>query len=131
MAADDLPDIDPEALARAEAALARLSSSYLSWAEADIRALTDCFARVEADRGTAPLAELFAIAHDMKGQAGTFGYPLVTRIGQALCRLIEQDPTATLRIGAHVAALTRVVDERLEGEGGETGRSLLMALGIE
>ena len=131
MAANPPPDIDPEALARAEAALEGLSSRYLSWAEADIRALTECFARIEARSGTAPLAELFAIAHDIKGQAATFGYPLLTRIGQALCRLIERDPAATAEIGAHVAAMAQVVRGRLEGDGGAAGRRLLAELGVE
>jgi HPt (histidine-containing phosphotransfer) domain-containing protein len=131
MAAEGVPpDIDTEVLARAEAALAHLSASYLSWAEADIRSLTACYARLEAESGDAPLADLFAIAHDMKGQAATLGYPLLTRIGHALCRQIESAPEAVAVIGAHVAALARVVDERMEGDGGEAGRSLLAELGI-
>jgi len=130
MATDELPDLDPAALANAEAAVARLAAAYLSWAEADIRALTACFARLEAASSPDTLAELFAVAHDMKGQGATFGYPLVTRIAQALCRRIEQDPDAVAAIGAHVAALARVVGDRLMDDGGEVGRRLLEDLGL-
>jgi len=130
MAIDDLPALDPAALASAEAAVARLGAAYLTWADADIRALTACFARLDDASSPDAMADLFAIAHNMKGQGTTFGYPLVTRIAQALCRLIEQAPDAVAAIGAHVAALARVVGERLEGDGGEAGRSLLEDLGL-
>ena len=130
MAAADLPDLDPADLANAEAALARLANSYVTWAEGDVRKLTECFARLEAEGGADPLATLFAVAHDMKGQGATFGYPLLTRIGQALCRLIEHEPDSIAAIGAHVAALARVVGERMTGDGGEAGQSLLTRLGL-
>jgi len=126
--ADDLPDIDPDDLAKADAALAALATAYLSWAENDVQAARACFARLPGPSGPAALAELYAIIHDMKGQGSTFGYPLVTEIGQALCRLIKTHPSAIGAIDSHLAALAQVVGERLEGDGGETGRHILAEL---
>ena len=35
---------------------------------------------------------LFRAAHDIKGQAGTFGFPVVAGVAESLCRLIEHTP---------------------------------------
>lgn len=132
---DDVSDLDPDGLARAEAALSRLSDSYLTWAEADCAALAACLADIAADP-TDPadgLWRLFRIAHDMKGQAGTFGYPLVTEIARRLCLAIESMPEpdgeGLDHIARHVAALAEVVASRLDGDGGARGRTLLDGLG--
>lgn len=126
---DDLPD--PDALARAEAALSRLSDDYLSWAEADCAMLRTCVTEIHAhpSEATDGLWRMFRVAHDMKGQAATFGYPLVTEIALRLCRRIEAtpepDPAALAVIARHVDALAEVVAGRLAGDGGESGREIL------
>lgn len=130
---DPLADLDPEALARAEAALQALSHHYLDWAEADLALLRAALAEVLAQPDQpAPLARLLTIAHDMKGQAATFGYPLITGIGESLCRLINETPTpdaATLaRLIGMVEAITEVLNHRLEGDGGAKGRDILARL---
>jgi HPt (histidine-containing phosphotransfer) domain-containing protein len=38
---------------------------------------------------------LFHAAHDIKGEAATFGYPAVASAADSLCRLIEHSPDAT------------------------------------
>lgn len=130
MAGDELPDISPEDLLRAEQALARLGNSYLNWADADAARLRACLDEMLAPGAdpAALLPRLFAISHDMKGQAATFGYPLVSELGNRLCRLIEAHPAPPPEMLDHMAALVdgiaRVVAERLEGDGGEVGREL-------
>jgi hypothetical protein len=133
----ELPQISPEALARAEAALAGLSQRYLDWATNDATRLRACIQ--DTLEGNIPLAtglpRLFTIAHDMKGQAATFGYPLVSELGNRLCRLIEanppSDPSVLPQIARLAQAMTRVIAERLEGDGGEAGRRLLVESGSE
>jgi len=125
--ADDIPDIDPAALARAEAALAALSERYLAWAGADVARLVAGLDGLRAGDGGS-LAEVFAIAHDIKGQAATFGYPLVTAIANRLCRLIEAGPADITAIAAHVDAIAAAVAQRLGGDGGDEGRRLLRRL---
>lgn len=125
------PELPPEVLAKAEAALAGLGERYLGWAEADCRRLRACFDEIVAagEEGGALLPHLFTISHDMKGQAATFGYPLVSELGNRLCRRIETEPSlspATLDgLGRLVDGICRVIAERLEGDGGEAGRRLL------
>ena len=128
---DHIPVLDPAALARAEAALANLSDRYLEWAEADLirleANLQDIFDRPK-DRPEL-LERLFGIAHDMKGQGGTFGYPLVSHLGNRLCRLVEAtstpSPEELERISRLVGAMGTVVRNRLAGDGGDEGRRLL------
>jgi len=36
--------------------------------------------------------EFFRAAHDIKGQAATFGYPLAAEVADSLCRLVEHAP---------------------------------------
>lgn len=131
--ADDgeLPDLPPDILAKAEAALAGLNDRYLAWAEADSARLRACIEEAGlagADR-RAVLARLFTIAHDMKGQAATFGYPLVTELGNRICRLVEAeaapDAETLRRLESLVEAIGGVVAGRLSGDGGEAGRRLL------
>jgi chemotaxis protein histidine kinase CheA len=125
---DDLPVIAPDALARAEAALAALAEGYLGWASADFQRLV---ASLDALRAGAPgqLEPLFRIAHDMKGQAGTFGYPLITHVANSLCRLIEHAPGDFPLMEAHVDAIGQIIDRKLDGECGEDGRRILRSLG--
>lgn len=124
-------DLDPEALARAEAALARLADRYLDWAEADLARLEATLAALLAEPGLQAehMAQLFLVAHDMKGQAATFGYPLVSELGNRLCRLIEtrQSPTQSGwdDVAALVAAIGEVIRRRLAGDGGIDGQRLL------
>lgn len=131
---DDLPGLDAASLARAEAALAGLSEDYLRWAEADATALAACLADLAAapDRSAECMARLFRVAHDMKGQAGTFGYPLVTTVAARLCRLVaatsHPDGPALDHITAHVEALAAIIADRLAGDGGEAGRAILRRL---
>ena len=64
----------------------------------------------------------------MKGQGETFDYPLVSQLGNALCRLLETAPppgsAGMEQVTALAAALGRVIRERLAGDGGEEGRRL-------
>lgn len=122
--------IPPDVLARAEAALSNIAERYIEWAMADLARLEA--AMEEARTGRASLDRLFPIAHDMKGQAGTFGYPLVTEIANRLCRLIDSDPRPDAAkqdtAAALVSAIGKVLRARLEGDGGEAGRHILNCL---
>ncbi|MGE5517354.1 MAG: peptide ABC transporter substrate-binding protein [Bacteroidota bacterium] len=129
-------EVDADALARAEAALAALDGDYLRWVQADVTALAGALAALRQSSGPQwqPSAErLYAIAHDIKGQGATFGYPLMSTLAQALCGLIVGAPgdrTVLARLGVLVAAMTEVVSTRLSGDGGQRGRDLLASLRV-
>jgi len=132
MAGDgELPELPPDILARAEAALAGLSGRYLEWAGADAARLRACLDEVRTPGADLAmlLPRLFTISHDMKGQAATFGYPLVSELGNRLCRLIEDepipDPEGVARLARLAEGMIQVIAQRLDGDGGAAGRALL------
>ncbi|CCG40196.1 Hpt domain-containing protein [Magnetospirillum molischianum] len=128
--------VDPEALKRAEAALAALEHIYIEWAEADCARLDAAWTAWVSgtDHDDSGLRRLFSVAHDMKGQAATFGYPLIGELGNRLCRLIEAVEAGEgglderTRLAALVAATGRVIRERISGDGGAVGAALLAGI---
>ncbi|MBE7636716.1 hypothetical protein GUA87_07645 [Sneathiella sp. P13V-1] len=68
------------------------------------------------------------IAHEMKGQGGTFGYPLVSTFGDSLYDFTG--PNAGLSdnhvqiIKAHVDAMKATINGRIQGDGGQIGQEL-------
>jgi HPt (histidine-containing phosphotransfer) domain-containing protein len=84
---------DAEAIARAEAALTELSAHFPRWMQEECSRLENACMRVKASgRLGAHRDDLFRAAHDIKGQASTFGYPLAAEAADSLCRLIEHAP---------------------------------------
>ena len=107
---------DDDPVARAEAALAELSSEFAGWMQAECE-------RLEAARQNAVQAgmtkqthdALFRAAHDIKGEAATFGYPKAAGIAESLCRLLEHTPEIERiplqLIDQHVDAVRAVIRE--------------------
>jgi chemotaxis protein histidine kinase CheA len=88
--ADDEID-DP--VARAEKALAGMSGEFRQWMEIEVERLAAAHAAILKD-GFAKTArdELFRAAHDIKGDAATFGFPPAAAVAESLCRIIEHAP---------------------------------------
>lgn len=110
-----------QTLARARAAVAALARDYINWARADIDACQKCLdqALARPDQREAHIRALFAVAHNIKGQGTSFGYPLMTRIGQSLCYLTRTersfgDGDLSL-IAAHLDALRHVLEKTPPG----------------
>jgi hypothetical protein len=76
--------------------------------------------------------ELHRIFHDMTGQAGLFGYPLLSSVAARFCgywrgvRHLGGHEKAVAR--AHVLAARFVLDRHLEGGGGEAGQAIIAKL---
>src|SRR5580704_13923651 len=89
-------DATDDPVARAEAALAELSSEFDSWMEAECTRLETARQTVKREGFTEKTHEkLFHAAHDIKGEAQTFGYPAVAGVANSLCRLLEHTPEIT------------------------------------
>jgi HPt (histidine-containing phosphotransfer) domain-containing protein len=86
-------DVIDDPVARAEAALADLSSEFTSWMDSECDRLEAARQDVKCQGFSKKTHEaLFRAAHDIKGEAGTFGYPAVVGVADSLCRLIEHTP---------------------------------------
>lgn len=105
-----------DAVARAEAALAQLSDEFGPWMAEECERLAAAFAALRRDGvSKASREELFHAAHDIKGDAATFGYPAAAQIADSLCRLIEHAPDLARvpdeLIANHVNAIQAIVRE--------------------
>ena len=84
-------ELDP--VARAEQALAELASEFAVWMEMECIRLDIARQQVRSGGWSQPNRDqLFRAAHDIKGQAATFGFPLIAPVAESLCRLIEHTP---------------------------------------
>ncbi|RME99612.1 MAG: Hpt domain-containing protein, partial [Alphaproteobacteria bacterium] len=97
------------AVANAETALKQLSINFDHWMASEVAKLLTAreMSKKAGFKGEA-LEQLFAVAHDLKGQAGTLGYPFAGEVCASLCRLVDARqqgrPTSPLLIDQHVDA---------------------------
>ena len=126
--------IDPKALEKAEEAIASLADSYLDSVADDIRKIDEAFAKLEAATGDRKeeLMGVFQEALNLKGQGGSFGYDLMTAIGNELCRFIEKldkaGPKEIEAIKLHIDSMKFVIGNDIKGTGGDTGVKMLTGL---
>lgn len=128
--------VDLEALEQAEKLIAGMQDSYLEWVEEDLaklQSLYDAAEKAEGDDRRKLLDGIFAVAHDVKGQGGSFDYPLMTVIGNQLCRFIEKQEGEVKAshmavVKVHIDALRVVISQRMSGDGGKTGDGLVRGL---
>jgi hypothetical protein len=128
-----LPALDQNAIARAEAALEQLSDQFGEWINEEAARLSEAWTNYEKSPGTHPAKyELHRRAHDLKGLAPTYGYPLVGRICASLCKLTGDEhgdinaPVALLK--AHVDAVKAAVSGKITGADHPVGLALATEL---
>lgn len=125
--------IDPSAIAKAEAALKSLSSNFAQWLADEVAKLDAARQRVRDEGVNAETMEsLYLRAHDLKGLGTTYEFPLITRIGASLCKLIddkEKRLTASLPlIDAHIDAIKAAVRDGIKTDDHPIGRVLIEEL---
>jgi HPt (histidine-containing phosphotransfer) domain-containing protein len=85
-------DLD-DPVGRAEEALAGLSGEFKDWMKVEADRLSSAYAAILKNGFNIKAAEeLFRAAHDIKGDAATFGYPSAAAAADSLCRVIEHAP---------------------------------------
>ena len=109
-------DLD-DPVGRAEKALAGLSGEFKNWMAIEADRLSAAHAVILRDGfNNDNCEELFRSAHDIKGDAATFGFPSAGAAAESLCRIIEHAPDldkvpADL-IRHHINAIQAIVRER-------------------
>src|SRR5258706_1587513 len=109
-------DLD-DPVARAEKALAGLSGEFKNWMGIEADRLSAAHAAILRNGFTKRAREeLFRAAHDIKGDAATFGYPSAGAAAESLCRVIEHAPdldeVPSELIAHHINAIQAIVRER-------------------
>jgi len=109
-------DLD-DPVERAEKALAGLSGEFKNWMTVEADRLSAAHAAILKNGYTDNnCQELFRAAHDIKGDAATFGYPSAGAAADSLCRIIEHAPelaeVPSDLIAHHINAIQAIVRER-------------------
>lgn len=113
-----LPALDQKAIARAEQALAKLSDQFGDWVQEELENLVNAWDAYEKGGGTeANKHELHRRAHDLKGLAPTYGYPLLGRACNSLCKLTSDEQRGLVAphslLAAHVQTAKALVRSKI------------------
>ncbi len=128
-----IPKLDAELLAKAEAAVEALKEGYREHLIAAGQRLAELRSAYAAGPDRLETArDLYASGHDLKGQAATFGYELVTEVADLLCDILRPGElvqvTALNVVDKHIETLLNLIDQDFQGSGGETGQAVLQHL---
>jgi len=132
---DDEISFDEVLMAQAMAALDDMAEDYPDWVSGLIDRLAEVHRRCvdTPEQRYQHFEQLHAIAHDMRGQGGTFGYQLISDFSDGLYEFTRTNTSTSDKnveiIKAPIDAMRVVIKDRVSGDGGETG-SLLKA-GLE
>jgi chemotaxis protein histidine kinase CheA len=108
-------------LARAEGVIAGLQGEFASGTEERLDRLAELFCRgwVACTTREAAVWEMRRIAHDLKGEAGTFGFELITEIAELFGAYLRETPAPHQRravVAGYIDAMNLVWDEQIEGD---------------
>jgi chemotaxis protein histidine kinase CheA len=124
--------IDMAALRRAEQAMEELKSEFADWLADDLQVLVAARADYAQQPDAQMRAALLRAAHDLKGQATTFSYPLISRVAGSLSKLIGELPeTAALPlslIDAHVNAILVIHKQAMQDNADDIALALCKEL---
>jgi HPt (histidine-containing phosphotransfer) domain-containing protein len=126
-------DSDDDPVARAEAALAQLSSEFSGWMESECVRLDKAREEVKATGFNKATHEaIFHAAHDIKGESATFGFPAVAAAAESLCRLLEHTPEIEKiphdLVDQHVDAVRAIIREYARSDASEVAAILTKRL---
>ena len=120
-------------IAQAEAAVAALSASYRGQLVADVETLSEIWASLEQGAAVNDvMSQLQSLAHNIKGQGGSFGYDLVTSVGASLCDYIRSGERKSVDelniVHAHIKILKMIAENDISGTVVDTGARIIAML---
>ena len=103
-----------ELISRAERAVDDLSHEFGDWLDEELERVEKAWASArDLSNREEQLSSLYTRAHDLKGLASTYGYPIISRFANSLCRLIATPTSREIApkalIDAHVKACRTAV----------------------
>jgi chemotaxis protein histidine kinase CheA len=121
--------LDVAAMKRAEAAMEDLKTEFAGWMNADVERLALCRNAYDANSNDDAKGDLYRASHDLKGQARTFEFPFAARIASSLCRMLDAEGPAPLKlVDAHVDAIRIVVARNMKDAGDPVSLALAKEL---
>lgn len=127
--------VDAQRLMTIQKVIEQRAESFLDWTKETVARLDlelDSAAKRKPGERRVPFNRINLIAHELRGQGTTFGYPLISAIAkhvfEATAHNFDRSDASLQLIRAHAKGLKQVVRDGLTGDGGEAGRALLDAL---
>ena len=133
---DGPPRLAGGALEKAMKEMKQAEEDYPDWV---LQTLTDLMADHKAmvddpDKGKRHklFKKISNVAHELKGQGGTFGYPLITIFGKSLNDFTLGEVSICDNqleiVKSHIDVMRAVINDRIAGDGGEIGNALVASL---
>lgn len=108
-----------------------MAEKYLGWAKADVGRIEELVHGLRANLSDeAAIDQVFKVVHGIKGQGSTFGYELMTEVGQVLSEYLKKRPSPLTAeqltvIEQHARAMKLILERKITGTGGEVGQKLV------
>lgn len=118
----------------AEAALGELKVEFDEWIREDIDRMEAALQAAEDNPAACEdsIKAIYDVGYDIKGHGATFEFPLLGLISDSLCSLIAESKIPTAQqlplIRLHVDAMRVVINESVDGAGGDQGKELIAML---
>lgn len=117
------------ALARAASIVGDAAGDFAASSNTELIRLEAALARAQADNNPEQHRDaLFGAAHEIRGQSGTFGYPLATAAGDAMCKFMAarqpMKPDDLQYLALYVQSVGAIFRNRLTDDGGAMGAEL-------
>ncbi len=128
--------IAKEALVRALQEMKKSQEDYPDWVRQTLNDLADDLKTAGEKNDVARqkhFKHIGQLAHELKSQGGTFGYPLISVFGKSLNEFTEKEVGYVTDdhleiVKAHIDLMRAVIKDRISGDGGNVGRELMMVL---
>lgn len=131
---DGPPKLDKGLLEKAEAAIQVMESDFPELARQYLDELKAHFESAKADPSGSKqeIRAILTLVMDLKGEAGSYGYQMISEIGELLRRYTQNLEALGARdlqvIPAHIQALEVVLRDKIKGDGGKVGRQIVANL---
>jgi len=127
-----LGGLDMSAMKRADMALESLKSEFGAMIADDVNKLSAARTIYADMPSPANRAALMRAAHDLKGNAPTFEFPLIGRVAASLARLIgelpQTKPLPAALVDAHVNAVLVMLRQNMQATTDKTAQALCAEL---
>lgn len=127
-------EIPTDILLEAEEQLERSVADFADWAQDYLKQLSKlCEQALSNTEGRVKVfKDINLLAHELRGQGGTFGYPLISQVGESLYKSTREgcgkEGNDVEVVKAHIDSMRAVLREQVTGDGGEIGQALLSGL---
>lgn len=109
---------------------AELVEQFVSWTSDAVAELKDIVASLSGteDKSDEKADRIYDLTHNIKGMGSSFDFPIMTNAGSSLCAYVknlpEGAPLSVKVVEAHVRVFEVVLDNKIQGDGGDKGKAL-------